>query len=74
MEYLTLTNSTEIIRDGKLNAIGDSTEYVQKQYRNIVPWICSRHDSVNYSLKTKNHLVFSKKLRIFAFINSNSNR
>lgn len=25
--------------DGKFNAIGDSTEHVQKQYRNIVPWI-----------------------------------
>ena len=25
--------------DGKLNAIGDSTEHVQQQYKNIVPWI-----------------------------------
>ncbi len=25
--------------DGKINAIGDSTEHVQKQYKNIVPWI-----------------------------------
>ena len=39
--YITGGKSYSYYRsaDGKLNTIGDSTEHVQKQYRNIVPWI-----------------------------------